>query len=257
MPARYSYPLAVLCGIVMSLPFSDVWAFPAWIGLAPVLYLVAEAPTARRAAGLAYAFALVWSLLCFRFFLHWSPVGWVALGLFTSAFYLAALLSVRALARRGIAGAVFGSAAVWVLAEIARSRIPVVGFPWMLLGHAAADDANLRQLADLAGVYGLSFLAAAVNAALAFVAAPLAGETLAGPPGTPVRRRLCASLVAAGLLAALAYGDAQTGRLGARMRAGPRIAMLQGCSYQKIDRSNEEKQQQLDEHLLMHAEAAA
>lgn len=256
MRARYAYPLVVLSGVVLSLPFTDVSALPAWFGLAPLLYLVAEAPTRKRAAGLAYAFALVWTLLAFRFFNHLAVGGWIALSVYTSLYYLAALLAVRGLARRGTVSAIFGTAVVWTLAELARSHIPVFGFPWLLLGHATDEQAHLRQLADLFGVYGLSFLVAAVNAVLAFVAAPVVSGRLSAPPGTPLKRRVSAAAVAALILAALLYGIWRVSALAPKLESGPRIALLQGCAYNKVSRTDEEKQAQLDEHLAMHAQAA-
>lgn len=256
MRARYAYPLAVLSGVVLSLPFTDVSVLPAWFGLAPMFYLVAEAPSRKRAAGLASVFALVWNLLAFRFFNHLAFGGWIALSVYTSLFYLASLLAVRELARRGTVSAIFGTAAVWTIVELARSRIPVFAFPWLLLGHATEDHTHLRQLADLFGVYGLSFLVAAVNAVLAYVAAPVLFGKLSAPPGSPLRRRVSAAWVAVLVLAALLYGAWRVSELKARIEPGLRIAMIQGCTYQKVSRTDEEKQTQLDEHIAMHAKAA-
>ena len=42
-----------------------------------------------------------------------------------------------------------------------------VGNPWALLGYSQTAVPLLVQTADLAGVYGVSFVVAAVNAALA------------------------------------------------------------------------------------------
>ncbi len=52
----------------------------------------------------------------------------------------------------------------WALAELARARGPL-GNPLGLLGYAALDT-PLAQLADLAGIFGISWLIAAVNAGL-------------------------------------------------------------------------------------------
>jgi apolipoprotein N-acyltransferase len=50
----------------------------------------------------------------------------------------------------------------WVAVELARARI--TGFPWDLLGITQVDNPLLTRLAPITGVYGLSFLVAAVNA---------------------------------------------------------------------------------------------
>ena len=50
----------------------------------------------------------------------------------------------------------------WVAVELARARI--TGLPWDLLGVAQVDSPVLTRLAPITGVYGLSFIIAAVNA---------------------------------------------------------------------------------------------
>jgi apolipoprotein N-acyltransferase len=50
----------------------------------------------------------------------------------------------------------------WVAVELARARI--TGLPWDPLGNAQVDNPLLTRLAPITGVYGLSFLIAAVNA---------------------------------------------------------------------------------------------
>ena len=50
----------------------------------------------------------------------------------------------------------------WVAVELARARI--TGLPWDLLGIAQVDNPVLTRLAPITGVYGISFVVAAVNA---------------------------------------------------------------------------------------------
>ena len=56
---------------------------------------------------------------------------------------------------------------LWVAMEIARTYL-ITGVPWDLLGYAI-QAGGLRQLASVAAVYGLSFLAAASGALLAWM----------------------------------------------------------------------------------------
>jgi apolipoprotein N-acyltransferase len=63
-------------------------------------------------------------------------------------------------------------AAAWVTAELARGRLftgtPVfIGNPWGLLGYSQVGIAPVVQIASVTGIYGVSFVVAAVNAALA------------------------------------------------------------------------------------------
>jgi apolipoprotein N-acyltransferase len=56
-------------------------------------------------------------------------------------------------------------AAAWVATEFARARL--LGNPWAVLGYSQSGLLPVMQVADLTGVYGVSCVLAAVNAAVA------------------------------------------------------------------------------------------
>ena len=56
---------------------------------------------------------------------------------------------------------------LWVAMELARTYL-ITGFPWNLLGYAV-QASGLRQIASVTAVYGLSFLAVATSALLAWL----------------------------------------------------------------------------------------
>lgn len=56
--------------------------------------------------------------------------------------------------------------ALWVGGEYLRASL-FTGFPWGLLGHCLYERTTLIQVADLTGVYGISFVIVMVNATLA------------------------------------------------------------------------------------------
>jgi len=57
---------------------------------------------------------------------------------------------------------------VWVSLEYIRAKF-LTGFPWCLLGYSQFGHLTLIQIADLTGVYGLSFLILLFNALIHFV----------------------------------------------------------------------------------------
>jgi apolipoprotein N-acyltransferase len=57
---------------------------------------------------------------------------------------------------------------LWVTAELLRNSL-LSGFPWGLLGYSQYRQLSLIQIAAWTGVYGVSWLCAAVNAAIASV----------------------------------------------------------------------------------------
>ena len=85
--------------------------------------------------------------------------------------------------------------ALWVVVEFGQTYI-ISGFPWELLGYGLYRYPLLLQVADLTGVYGLSFLVVLVNATLYLVCVrpPGAAGTRPGsgrrglPPFSPVAR---------------------------------------------------------------------
>src|SRR5262249_29696748 len=66
--------------------------------------------------------------------------------------------------RRPLLG-VLATAALWVATELLRGRI--FQQPWVLLGYSQHAHVALIQISALTGVYGVSFLLALVNAAIA------------------------------------------------------------------------------------------
>jgi len=70
-------------------------------------------------------------------------------------------------ARRSLAAALLLSPFLWVALELARTYYFIGGFPWNLLGYAV-EPQGLRQLASTTAVYGLSFLAVASSALIAW-----------------------------------------------------------------------------------------
>jgi apolipoprotein N-acyltransferase len=106
--------------------------------------------------------------------------------------------AARLLGRRR-ALAYIGVPALWVTAELMRAD-GFTGLPWELLGHALYRRLPLIQVADVTGVYGLSFLCALTA---------LAAADLLRPLGRGGRRP---ALVAVALTTVLWIGVADYGR---------------------------------------------
>jgi apolipoprotein N-acyltransferase len=105
---------------------------------------------------------------------------------------------VNVISRRSIVSACCAAPFLWVTMEFIRNHLPEIGFPWNLLGYPAAANLALVQLTTITGIYGLSFLAAAFNALLAWMVA-------AGTPATG-RRALILFGCACFLLMTIFFG---------------------------------------------------
>lgn len=216
---------------ILALPGYGQWylAFVAWT---PLLMLLLGAP--RRwailgfwAAGFLYFLgSLYWLLLV-------TAIGWVALAFYLSLYFLLFAVLCRWLSTgKPHVPFVLGAPVIWVAMEFLRSAtwtgpdwFLFTGLPWQLAGHPLYRQLPMIQIADLTGVYGISFLVIAVNAVLASVmVAWLQG-------GLSDHRRRWGVVAAAIFVSLLVAGDLIYGcyRLAQyKPREGPRICVVQG-----------------------------
>jgi apolipoprotein N-acyltransferase len=159
--------------LALAFPSPDLHGL-VWIALVPLLLATRSAGAGRR-WWYGFVAGFVWRAVSLYWITHVmvihgnmsAPVGVVITGLLASWMALSTglvCLLVPWAMRRGALGAAV-LAAAWVALEYLQAVLPF-GFPWSLLGYAAGRSPLLMQAADLAGVWGLSFLAVFVNAAI-------------------------------------------------------------------------------------------
>jgi apolipoprotein N-acyltransferase len=192
----------LLTAFLLDLPFPLAGPLPvwrtwfAWIALEPLLVellsLQPDFPGKGRRWLLGWSFLAGWltGALWFGANCYWvydtmhlyggmdKPMALVSLVAFSLylGFWFGLFGLALALVRKATVGGKFvwlAFAAIpflWTAMEFALARIPQ--FPWDLLGYSQVDNALLTRLAPWAGVYGISFLLAAVNALFAAVLQP-------------------------------------------------------------------------------------
>jgi apolipoprotein N-acyltransferase len=150
--------------------------------------------------------ALPWAVS--NYFLQPALVSWafsIFVWGFTGSLYsMTFAWAYRALAARALPLLPLLAAAAWVATELARGRLLngsgfFAGNPWALIAYSQAGDGPLVQIASATGVYGVSFVLVAVNAALAELV--LRGKTPSWRAEAP---QLAAALLPA--LAAWGFG---------------------------------------------------
>jgi apolipoprotein N-acyltransferase len=212
----------------------------AWVALVPLLCLVRTSASARR----VYLGAWVAGLLFFGVTLQWMRVAdlrmyatWIALAIYCALYFPVALYLLRRLDRGTRWPLVVTLPLVWTGLEFARSHL-LGGFAWYFLGHSQHQFLAMIQTADLAGVYAISFVVAAVNGLLFELLCTRAwSRTLFALPAHACRLRFRVAIplaIAVGILVAatLLYG---LWRLGQNDFAqGPRVALVQGNLEQRI-----------------------
>jgi apolipoprotein N-acyltransferase len=143
----------------------------AFVGMVPLLRVLAAGLSPRAAAGAGFASGLVFFGVCFG----WLPSASVGGGMPLALAYLAGVLllaaafggfafAVARVARASPALALVAAPGFWVGLEFARSQEWLFSVPWAHLGYGLGDWPLLCQGAGVAGVYGLSFWIVAANA---------------------------------------------------------------------------------------------
>ncbi len=230
------------CHVLIYPPFGFSWL--TWIAPLPVLAMF-PAPSATRAAAAVWFFGTLWALGVV------TPWMTSALGALFDLSLLGTAGLLFLVCQAGIPFALLGfllhagrpkrpiqrvlyTAAAWVSVEYLRAHVPF-GTPWALLGLALAETPAVIQVADLGGPYAVSFLAAAVSAALAELADAWREARSTWPPQQPavegdlpsngaasVRARLPAVALAGALVAAaLWYGEWRRTDIAAQTAAAP------------------------------------
>ena len=101
--------------------------------------------------------------------LYWlryvAPEGWLTLALYCALYWPAATLLLRALTRRGLPFALTAPV-TFAAFEFIRGNF-LTGFSFFFLAHTQYRYLPLVQIADITGVYGITFLIALVNGCLA------------------------------------------------------------------------------------------
>jgi apolipoprotein N-acyltransferase len=234
---------------------STGWSLLAWVWLVPAL--VSGAMQSRRRALLDgwlagtvfYVVLLRWLDHTFR---HYSEIPWpltwlpiVALAAYCGLYVGAigwALAWLRP--RLGPGPALAAAPALWVVGEWVRGWL-MGGFPWGLLGYSQAAQLPVIQVAELGGVYAVSFLVVAVNAALAAL-------LVLGP------RRAWPGAAAAGLALAgsLAFGVHALAGAGGAGAGSVDVAVIQPSIAQTIKWDPARHAQILDIYERLTREAA-
>jgi apolipoprotein N-acyltransferase len=173
------FAAAALSGLLLVACFPKIhWRGLVWVACLPMLAALASEKRLKHAFLLGYvcgAFfffgSCYWFIIVMEFYGHLAPaLAVVVLILFViidSTFFGGFGLAMGWAARRSSGWALALSPFLWMAMELARTYL-ITGFPWNLLGYAVQAP-GLRQIAAVTGVYGLSFLAVATSALLAWV----------------------------------------------------------------------------------------
>lgn len=167
--------LSGLSGLMLTASLPRIqWHWMAWMALLP-LFVALRGKTAREALRLGYVCGLC-HFLSALYWIHYViqhygglPTLLAVGALFLVAAYLAVYPALFAWAANRLEGMpalwTLALPSIWVALEFIRAYA-VTGFPWANLGYSQTPVLALVQTADIAGVYGVSWLVVLGNSVL-------------------------------------------------------------------------------------------
>jgi len=231
---RPMLPVVLLSGVsllLLWLCFTPMEIAPAaWIALTPFCVLLRSSHLTCRQYMVITFCGWVWSVITLQWMRLGNPgmyLALVALSCYMSLYFPVFILASRQLVRTAVP-LWLAVPVVWTSLELLRARL-MTGFAWYYLGHSQYRWIELIQIADITGVYGITFLTAMSSAVLS----EFIPESVVRQPGFDVPRLMsghqrfvaattCASLVAASVV----YGWYR--QQSPNITKGPVVAIVQG-----------------------------
>lgn len=238
--------------LLTSLIFQPITWWPlAFFCLAPWAFAVCRIERAWIAHWASYVAGVVFFLINLRWLEPVTGLGYVALCFYLGVYWSLAGWALRTAWRLRIAP-VWTLPFVWVATEFLRGTV-MSGFPWLFLSHALAGQLAFIQISDITGAYGVTFLLAMCNGALATW--PLTRSRQATT--RPARRQITfgAVLLIALMVANVWYGLQRM--RAANLQPGPMIAVVQeDFPLSSVPSDNKPQELIFARYLQVAAEAA-
>jgi apolipoprotein N-acyltransferase len=99
----------------------------------------------------------------------WASIGLVAL-IAVAAGIICAVFSwgIAVASHRSVLLTLLLAPDLWVALEFGRAYLPIIAWPWNLIGYAASGNLTLVQLTTVTGIYGLSYVIALYGSLVAY-----------------------------------------------------------------------------------------
>lgn len=141
--------------LVLAFPQTDVWPL-AWIALVPLLRSL-DGQTPLRAFVRAYLCGVLFFGGTLYWLIHVTLPGMVLLVVYLAVYFGIFGAGYSFFAGSKAPGNIFALASLWTVLEFVRAHF-LTGFGWASLGYSQYKNLLFIQIADLTGVYGVSFL---------------------------------------------------------------------------------------------------
>jgi apolipoprotein N-acyltransferase len=235
---QWKWPLAILTGLMLTASFPRLAWYPlAWIAWVPLLMAIRESEW-RESFRLGFASGMVHYLSLLYWLVHtmhhyghlplWQCVPILGLMATYLALYTGLLTAGMSLRPANLATILLFPAG-GVALEYMRAHL-LTGFPWELMGYSQFRLLPIIQIADLAGVYGVSALIFLVNGGIAFSLMAFTRGSWQRTPVAPTLARRSLPILALSLVLAWGYGEERLETITQTAAVSPqaKIAIVQG-----------------------------
>jgi apolipoprotein N-acyltransferase len=245
--------LALFSALLQSVIFAPISVWPvAFVCLVPWLILTARTTQAPRVYFYSYVLGLASFLINMRWLYVATGWGYLALALYQAVYFPLVACPVRHAVRRRHWPLAVAFPIIWVGSEMLRAVV-ISGFPWFYLSHSLYGVLTLIQVSDLVGSYGVSFVVAAVNGAIAdVILVRLTARSGAAAPARSARFSVAFAVVL--VAATVIYGQVQLNR--GTTTEGPKVAVIQGDYLVTVDGNDATDREKMRTYFSM-IEAAA
>jgi apolipoprotein N-acyltransferase len=252
-PSRLPWPaqasLAMTASALMwagFFPLNQGWV--AWFALAPLLGLVrSPAVTMRSLLLISYASGFAFFLMSLKWMrvahpMMWS--AWIALAFYCALYFPLGVWILRRIDRAMSLPFTLTLPVVWTALEFLRAHF-LTGFPWYFTGLTQHDYLPVIQIADLGGVYAVSFLVLAGNGLIFELInrlKPVQSLLHLTAGGSRTRLALQTAAVALAVAGSLGYGYLRLSE--GDFGPGPRVALLQSNVEQGVRNARHDEGEQ-------------
>ena len=242
--------------LLKSLIFEPISWWPlAFVCLVP--WLVVIALTARAPRVYAHSFLLggAFFLINMRWLYAATGAGYVALSVYLAVCFPLMACPLRHAVRRRRWPLAVVLPFVWTAGEFLRA-VAFSGFPWFFLSHGLHGVLTAIQVSDLVGAYGVSFVVASVNGAVADVVIAAIQRRGGDAIGASARgRRIGFGVMLVAVAFTAIYGMVRLGQ--ETITPGPKIAVVQGDFVMSVHGEEANDAQKRRVYFEMMDEAAA
>ena len=170
------YGLVFLGGLILAAGFAPLnLSILTFAGFLPLLVTLEKSKSRKNTIAILYTFFFAFHGLGNWWVSSWQPnadpylmASGIALWLGHPFFFMVPFIGYRLIRKKlGLATAVWSLPFLWVSFEWLHS-LSDVAYPWLSLGYTQMHFLNIAQIADITGVWGVSFIVVLMNSIIAY-----------------------------------------------------------------------------------------